>query len=57
LVTLLLEHGGVPAGGSVGTCDTPLTAAAAAGHLEVLKRLLAAVGGREAVQAESSCDP
>ena len=38
LVDLLLTHGASPAGGEVGTCDTPLTAAAAAGHTEVLKR-------------------
>ena len=49
LVRLLLRHGSDATGGGEGTCDTPLTAAAANGHAHCLREVMAAGADVDAV--------
>ena len=49
LVGLLLGHGSDATGGGEGTCDTPLTAAAANGHARCLREVMAAGADVDAV--------
>ena len=49
LVRLLLRHRSDATGGGEGTCDTPLTAAAANGHAHCLREVMAAGADVDAV--------